>query len=699
MKKIILVFTGVIAFIMFSFNYDTFNYYNYTNIVTYPDVILKGIEHNPIVVNAEQKYYDTILKEFLDYAKESNTAILYSAHPNSDTGYNQYHLYLYAPSITGLEEKLYLEEDKTSIDFSSDDKVSYYTSAIDSGSYNKIRSFDDTYFIKEGTHVYLFPFIQSIGKEFEDNDLFIMVYSNNSEDFMKNIQESLEKKDVLFSWENQKDNYHAGDADSIVDTRNIELIFGLLICFLALIMAYLSLIMKDCKKISIYKMHGYCTIEVIFKLYAKLYIFMMCAYTSVFVVLSYLLTEMHNTIYLILYKQLFIQVIFMLIFVLLLIFISNCYIRKTCNYLALKNKEQLGSMLRLNYIIKLFLGVLLITPFIASYNENIPRFKDFLAVQDKEYEIRNSLYIKRTPSQRDFTYMSKLLDVGTYSDFDTYYLSSYKDSPFVTDIEGNLNYELYMPYPYIVANRNYLSGYEFVDELGVNIDLNDLEDNTLLVPLIYKDLSIIPYTREVTNKIIYVEETGQYTNLVARSNIHTVKNPIIRFVKEWNMNLISFELHLPLKENKGIDWYLQDAYNNGIKKGAIAFGYTFADYDYYVLNAKQSLQKFVSIVLLYMFIFSLFLSQTAYLYVEKNRKLLAIYYISGISKWERYSELTFINLSVYGIIVMLSIFGLKNNVGDTLFFVFTFELYDLILHTIFLKFYEKKNIASVLKGE
>lgn len=698
MKKIILLFTVVIASIMFYHSFDILNYTQYAKIVSFPDAILNNnVAHVPIHINANKSGNDDILKALLNQAKEEGRAILYQAHPYSDTGYNQYHLYLYEPD-NDIMETYYFENTKEAIDFSKDDSVRYYTSAEDINSYNKIRAYDSSYFIKEGSHVYIHPFIQSLGKSFEDEGISMMIYGDNVEQFINNVKANLTTSNVDFNWQDLSQDYEVGTYKEFESSKQNALILSLMTCFVALILAYFSLVMKDRKKITIYKMHGYRDVIIILKLYGILYGQMLITFVITYGFWILFKTQIQNELFFALYYQIMKQIIYMLFFIPVLLFTTKLYIRYTCNVLSLKGDHNLEKIMMMNYVMKVVLGIFLITPLINSVNDCVPLFKDYMLMRESEEAIRNNLYLKRPLSYKDIAFSNQLLKMGIYSDFDTYAIFSDKDNPFILNDDG-LDENAYMAHPYIVSNENYLKKYRIEDEVGNPIQFENLKDNTLLVPSAYKENDLRAYMQGNISDIIYIANNDTMINESARSITHTLRNPIIRYVNTWNNSVINHCLHLPLTSEKNIDYYMEKAIESGVDLGNIAFGYTYADYDYYMVNAKQGFIELQSMILLYVFIFSLFLYQSIYLYVKKNQKQMAIEYIHGKSKIQRYGEIVIINICIYALIAIFSIILLHNSVHDTLLFVLFFEVFELILQYAFLRYYERQNISTILKGE
>ena len=136
-----------------------------------------------------------------------------------------------------------------------------------------------------------------------------------------------------------------------------------------------------------------------------------------------------------------------------------------------------------------------------------------------------------------------------------------------------------------------------------------------------------------------------------------------------------------------------------ISDNDLAFLNTGYYFDVYLLNLEHAIIDFLYVISLYTFVFGMLLYQSTSAYIIKNKKKLAISYLSGIPRMKRYGDLLLQNVSLYLLISVLSILVMKHTVSDTLLFVSFFGVLEFLIQLFMLIKMERRGIANALKGE
>lgn len=699
MKRIIYIFTITIASLLFYFSYNVTNYQIYfktKEYVTYiDDKPLNYLEIN----NSEDN--NKILHRLLTLAKTRNTTIAYSkSNINSDEK-NINQLFIYTPYT--LKTPLYLKDKNKIIDFSIDDYNKFYTSYyLEKNAYNYLTSFNDSYFNISEKKTYIYPFCQSLNND-NLSLMAIYIYSDDIESFKHQLIQSCQDINISLNLTDNSENFHRADDNLMIKDDVNRLFYAFIICLIAYIVAYCILITKDNKKICIYMLNGYNKITVTIKLYLPVLINTLLIFIFTLITLTLVFSDINNDIYKLLYQRLINYISYFIIFIPIALLCILLYIHFSCNYLNLKNNNYLSKVLYSNYIIKIVIGLILLQPFCSIVNSSMPIIKNYKMMKKYQNIINNNQMIQGNLYFCDQELLDCFMEAGYFCDFETYKVYSDLNNTLLYDNRGNFESDRYMKHSFIMTNKNYLNvfDYQLKDINGNIVNVDELVNNTFLVPKKYQYTDLQPYLAGLmtTPEIIYVENTGSYFDFVITENMGLFDNPIIRVLDVFNVDYINNSNFLLIVNEKYTDRYYHDLLNKYNLENEITFVKTETYYQYYLQLIKDSLFNMIGLICLFSFVFGLFLYQSIYTYFIKNSKKLAVEYLLGINRFSRCQEILMQNICIYFTVCIISLFALNNTLKDTLQFVIFFILIELIIQLLLFIYNEKHKLANALKGE
>lgn len=700
MKKIIYIFTAIIAILLFYYFYEITNnqiFFKTDQYESYADDILL----NYLLISSKDDK-SSILSEVLNMAKEEKSTIVYCTTGMNNQNKTAKQFYIYAPSK--LKTPLYLKDKNKVIDFSKDDYDKYYTSYYeDKDAYNYLTAFDDSYFNSSDSVLYFYPFCQSFDNINDISYMAIYVYSNNIDLFVEKLKKACQQNNIMLEIENNTAEFHQADDELYVEDNLNKLFYAFIISLVAYIVAYCVLLTKDNKKICIYMLNGYNKVIVALKLYLPLLIKVLFVFLMTLMICVLVFTNINESIYYQFYQRLVYYSGIFIIFIPMALICMIIYIHFSSSYLNLKNNRYLNKVLYTNYVIKIIIGTILLQPFVTTVNASLPLINDYRLITKYQEVVTNNQSLAGDFYSFDRKLVDHFMEIGYFFDFETYRVYSDQNNQFLYDHNGDFQIDKYMKHPYIMANKNYLNvfDYSIKDVSGKIVDINALEDDTLLVPKKYQNDNLKPYYIGISEepKIIYVEDTGSYFDFHLIMEESSLKDPIIRIYNSFDMDYITnSNLLLPVNEQYD-DEYYQDLIHDYHLDGSVSFYKTESYYRYYLQVLKERIIDMTGLICLYTFVFGLFLYQSTYTYFIKNAKKIAIEYLLGINRFKRIQELLMQNVCIYLSISIISLLLVKNSVASTLEFVLFFIIVELLMQFILFRYNEKYNLIGSLKGE
>lgn len=701
LKKIIYIFTAIIAILLFYYFYEITNNQIFFKTNQYL-MHLDDQSINGLKIENENNQ-GIILSKFLELAKEKRIAIAYSTSGINSDGRTMEQFYIYVPSK--LKIPLYLKDKNNIIDFSKDDYDNYYTSYYeDKDAYNYLTAFDDSYFKSSDSVLYFYPFCQSLNNNNVFGNITVYVYCNEIVSFKEDLIETCLKDNIVLEFGDQSNMDYFKNSDELyVEDDLNKLFYAFIISFVAYIVAYCVLLTKDNKKICIYMLNGYNKVIVALKLYLPLLIKVLFVFLMTLMICVLVFTNINESIYYQFYQRLVYYSGIFMIFIPVALMCMIIYIHFSSSYLNLKNNRYLNKVLYTNYVIKIIIGTVLLQPFVTTVNASLPLINDYQLITKYQDVVTNNQSLAGDFYSFDRKLVDHFMEIGYFFDFETYRVYSDQNNQFLYGHDGDFQIDKYMEHPYIMANKNYLNvfDYSIKDVSGKIVDINSLEDDTLLVPKKYQNDNLKPYYIGISEepKIIYVEDTGSYFDFHLIMEESSLKDPIIRVYNSFDMGYITnSNLLLPVNEQYD-DEYYQDLIHDYHLDGSVSFYKTESYYRYYLQVLKERIIDMTGLICLYTFVFGLFLYQSTYTYFIKNAKKIAIEYLLGINRFKRIQELLMQNVCIYLSISIISLLLVKNSVASTLEFVLFFIIVELLMQFILFRYNEKYNLMGSLKGE
>lgn len=693
----------VIACLLFCNAYDTHNYQIYVRTVNsylLPDD--PRSLHTMIVNYRAAQDRKPLLEGVEQTAKDTGSSVTYVTNTIDENGIYQEDLFFYLPSGNTLD--VYTVDETASIDFSADDDQMYYTSdETDELRYNLLTSFDHRYFDAHSSIINIYPFCQSSDHPAAETALVFYIHTEDINGFRQTFHAQLEGKSIPYS----DDLLDTGENDAmsvISEAAREKIITGLIVALIAYLIAYCLMVNKDRKKIGIYRMEGYSPVTIVRRFYCPVMGISILLYGLATLCCCLLFVSSSRAEHLALYGDL---CQYFLLFALgngLAIIGTWLYLRFTTQYVAIDLHAGLRQILRINYVVKVIVALVLMGGFCQCVKESIPTLRYYQTAVKYRSLVDQTWMLDRVPMvMQTQEFGTKLFEIGYYFNFSDYQYYSLKENPLMYEYFKDQYYEeYYMSEPYLVCNGNYieLMGNDIYDTEGTLVDVHVSSNDYLLVPETYRSLDLKPYSHgSGITEVIYVKHTGNYVDLNMRDPKAPMEDPIIRLKNQWTSSFGVDELLLPNDEIYDKAYYdrLMDQFN--VSDQDLAFLNTGYYYDVYLLDLEHSLIDFFYVIALYTFVFGMLLYQSTSAYVTKHQKRMAIGYLNGVPRIKRYRELLLQNVALYLFICGLAIFVMKHTVSDTVLFVSFFGILEFVIQLFMLIRMERRGIADTLKGD
>lgn len=342
-------------------------------------------------------------------------------------------------------------------------------------------------------------------------------------------------------------------------------------------------------------------------------------------------------------------------------------------------------MIYINVILKIAISIIIMMPLVTSLNQAYFNLEKYIYTKQHYQEYTD--YYTFAYFEGNKEELEEVFQQNIYFDMSDY--------NYVSDINayattGMPNIENTENLPIIYVNKKYLENYHFVDNDNHDIDIDKINDQTILVPKKYQNKQI-----HETGTIIKVKNTHQHYNLNLRQNAYYVDEPIIVIYTNSNSTINSSQgLFLKAKNRNELE--------NAISK--------ITDQDYRILSVKADINNYnvkaqnifintFSKIVMCLALYALFIFQFASLYIQDNKKELSIMYLSGKTKFNRYGNIFISNLCIYLLIILIAVLYRKIMFMLCMEFAIIFFVFDMIFLLLFIRHFERKSIVANLKGE
>lgn len=703
MKKILLLIAAVISCLMFYNAYDAHNYQIYLRTINSYLQQNDSRSINTLIVNYQTAQdRKRLLMEIEQTAKDTDSSIAYVTNSVDENGIYNDNLFFYLPSAYALD--VYVADEDALIDFSQDDDQAYYTSdETDDARLNLLTSYNHRYFDSHPSIINIYPFCQSFEQPTLETALVFYIHTDDIDGFRQTFYKNMEGSSIDYS-DNllTEEGHYANDEDE--ESMKEKITIGLAVALIAYLVAYCLMVNKDRKKISIYRMEGYSPGTIVLRFYVPVMIVSIMLYGLAALCCSALFTSFARAEYWALYADL---CQYFLLFSLgngAAIIGTWLYLRYTTRYVSVDLHAGLRQIIKINYVVKVIVALALMGGFCQCVKESIPTIRYYQTAMKYRPLVDQTRILDRVPMMmRAERFGTELFDIGYYFNFDEYQTYSDKENPLMYEYMGDRFLdEFYMSEPFLVCNGNYidLMRNTIYDIQGKKVDVHIDSNDILLVPEKYQNLDLTPYSHgSGTIEIIYVQHTGTYVDVNMKTPHDPMFDPIVHLKNRWTSSFNVDQLLLPKNDTYDDAYYHQLMTKYNISENDLAFLNTGYYFDVYLLNLEHAIIDFLYVISLYTFVFGMLLYQSTSAYIIKNKKKLAISYLSGIPRMKRYGDLLLQNVSLYLLISVLSILVMKHTVSDTLLFVSFFGVLEFLIQLFMLIKMERRGIANALKGE
>lgn len=683
MKKIIYIYILFLASVLFYYTYDSFNYIHYSNIFNLENGLSES--KHPYALNL----YDTekeseILNAVSRFAKEQDIQFLVHELMPTDDGTYLYHYYVQTTQDDWIYHTIRMTGGEK-IDLTDASGTGYLSSdKNDENAAGTFSSYDNRHFEQEKEVIRILHFANR--KETAPSS--VSFYFDSEQSAVK-MQEYITEhfKD---SCHLERVNGQGGSEEAIHSTyRNSEISFAIVCSFIILLLLILCRIVKDKKEILIMKMNGHSTPFIVVKLYLSFLMSACVLFSFSLFSIALFVIRSFDPYFNELYKELFHYVLYAFLAVPLILAFSFLYIKHTTSVLELKNDQSFYLMNYANVFLKIVISIFMLTPFITSFNKLISRLQKYHYLKTNETVLNDFYTFSYYSGDRadlqplyDQTIYFDMSDYAYRNDFTFYMMSG-------LSLYDTLKEEEALPLLYV--NKTYLrkKNISFLDEFHQPVDMERLEDKTYLIPLSKKNL----YHPE-DGEIIYVETTGTHQNWNASEPLYQIREPIlVLYGKYAGMNIYPNAILFD-----GMDRSEAEHLIRSVSSDDFRIHSTRANFNREMVNCEDDILSCGFITLTFGLLYGLFMLQFCYLFIDNNKKEIAVNYLCGKTKWEIYGFMWLINLAIYLTVILVSMLLLQYSLSSCVRFSSLFLLLDTIIILIFIHKTEKNDLIPTLRG-
>lgn len=703
-KKLLIVITGALAMLLMYTAYDFYNMRYVMRIDSFQDQIgyVEQTKSIPFwVAFSDEKDVRPFMNALIQYAKDHKTTVMLNTSENNNSK-DELKFSLFTENNASIES-IFIDT-VSPISFDEESASLYYASDPHNvGSSGQIVSLDDKYFrINSRTYV-IGTFMNGYEYIRRNAQGTFFIYADDVEQADQDMKEIV--KNHEFSGSIKIENFfasiHPADSKVINEGFNKDIIP----IIVALISIYLLLLCVDItrhrKEILIRRMHGVSVFYILKKKYIGFYLLSWVIFCVVLACTYLYLSWGKGAVAQDLLQSCFLYAGCMLLCFMVLLIPLYYYIKITTGVQNLKGNAGTDRLLFLNLGLKIAIIIVLLPVFFTSGSKVMQAIENNREINKHEVVLKNIISYntaKLTYEEEKELFSYYMQNDGRYMDVITYYHSTEEVLRTVTDDENEIE-ACKVEFPFMYANANYLQEHTIKDIHGEVIDLKKIDEDTLLVPKRYEkeDLKKACPTREC--KTILIEDTGVFLNYNMNNfnQMPTIKNPVIHLVTRLSDETDSDKMYLLLSEEKNIDTYkkeLEDTYKVTIHLDSNAESIDI----FYERNAIE-IRGFLFLLCVYLLLFAGLIYQYVYICLQEMIKEIAISYMLGKSRWQRYQHVLLASILPYSVPLLIGIFYQHLDMISSITILSCFVLFEVVVEAIAFLLWERKNAANALKGE
>ena len=677
MKKLLVIIVGLFSLLMVYLSVKEVNIIQGTNLYLADYTIADYFNETNYSLSISGNNFKTIYNALIEFAGNEEITYVYSYEKNDDQlMYTILNRYIFSSRDDVMEA--FDINIKDEIDFSRLDTDAYYSSAADDQSSGRIMILDN-HFFDQYLQIFNFKTFNKI-EECKSIDHYIHIVCK--EKVFNKFIEFLYDYDESISVSN-----HTGNINEITILKESEGIIAQgkkLLQFNVIVFAVIiiSMILKQNRNYMIRRMMGTSTIKIFINEFGKLFALLFGEFALINVLSFFILVKQESVTK---WKVLGDIIKFDGYFLIILLgigIISCLFIRLVGHVKYLNSHNQLSKLYYIQAIIKVIITVVLLVPFVNAYNYGKPYLINYLNVRAMKDEVGNLYSIDSNPEKSKEIFY-EYIDKAVYCDFQTYFNSV--DTLRYDDVSKDDVY----PYPMIRTNAVYLKDHDIRDLDGNKIDIEKIKEDTILVPEEFKNGDLAKYQKR-NEPVIYIKNNGQFYNYKLWQP-YALDNPILYIQRTFSFI-----------DNEIQSMFFKTDDPKVVKEELKPYNITLVSaqyrYDHYIMTFKEQLIDFGLIFIIYVILYLILIIQSILMFYNEHGKTIAVKYMLGKSKIKRYWELFSVSVLSYAVIFAAST-KLDITRKDSIKFICTFAILELVIELLYISYYERKKMISLLKGE
>lgn len=706
MKKFAYVFIILYGFII---TFGIFNEFNERYFMSMDNTILEyhdWTDKNGLIINLYLQEQGMSVQEVTDKLLEMghNNSLEIMMSLKHDDIYQRkvQSLYIYSEEFK-FEDFFYLEKG-SSMDFGRLAKNQYISSdSLDDEKTDSIKFLSDKYIMGNTYPVLNYMPLHMAGKYYEGEANFVGI------SFFFDHSVSMAEIEAMildaFPFMYEEDIYDLDHPIEEVESQPLNLTkFLSPILLLVILLSATSYINSNLKEVSVRKMNGNQSTMIFTRLMRSFILFSILAYTMSILFSYFILGGDFTPISLNVIKPVLMNLLMFAGVILIFTILSYLYVRYIASYVALKRSSVNMKMVYGNIIIKTVLLLIVLTPLVHEISAGVEAFRKIYHYGSRTEEhynynlFTNQSMMTSLPGEiGENLNMNQILfeemilgGKGMYADFSHAHLDQQM-------IEFYETIGMEIPYPSIIVDYQYLKEYTIRNEDGEVLDLSQITENTVFVPLHLKGEIFQTYTGLDQNgkNTYYVTYEGAFLAPDISGPKMLIENPVVYFITKYRSEI------QPVYRSAFYSSY--DDLSLVLTKYQMESYFDIENYvithNYYMESYTKSLITALGYLVLFSIIPMIFLYQGLSFHFNERRKEIALKYTMGSSFLSRYREMVLMHLLPY-FVILLTVWTTMNVSGTiATSLVFYFIAIDLLFMAWIVRRFEKKSISLVLKGE
>ena len=677
MKKLLVIIVGLFSLLMVYLSVKEVNIIQGTNLYLADYTIADYFNEKNYSLSISGNNFKTIYNALIEFAGNEEITYVYSYEKNDDQlMYTILNRYIFSSRDDVMEA--FDINIKDEIDFSCLDTDAYYSSAADDQSSGRIMILDN-HFFDQYLQIFNFKTFNKI-EECKSIDHYIHIVCK--EEVFNKFIEFLYGYDESISVSNHTGNINEitilNESEGIIAQGKKLLQFNVIVFAVIII----SMILKQNRNYMIRRMMGTSTIKIFINEFGKLFALLFGEFALINVLSFFILVKQESVTK---WKVLGDIIKFDGYFLIILLgigIISCLFIRLVGHVKYLNSHNQLSKLYYIQAIIKVIITVVLLVPFVNAYNYGKPYLINYLNVRAMKDEVGNLYSIDSNPEKSKEIFY-EYIDKAVYCDFQTYFNSV--DTLRYDDVSKDDVY----PYPMIRTNAVYLKDHDIRDLDGNKIDIEKIKEDTILVPEEFKNGDLAKYQKR-NEPVIYIKNNGKFYNYKLWQP-YALDNPILYIQRTFSFI-----------DNEIQSMFFKTDDPKVVKEELKPYNITLVSaqyrYDHYIMTFKEQLIDFGLIFIIYVILYLILIIQSILMFYNEHGKTIAVKYMLGKSKIKRYWELFSVSVLSYAVIFAAST-KLDITRKDSIKFICTFAILELVIELLYISYYERKKMISLLKGE